>query len=142
MMGSLMHDRDAKANVQPIGRVNVEVLKTVDGESIPMLHNAGFALTASAMTELTTLLAQKTSLKSLRLKPSQVKGVLDGYRLPPGCLELLVIQPFSSADESPWVLMKAGKPNLAGVEVDMFELLDPDVRATRQIIEYGLMRWL
>ncbi len=142
MMGSLMHDRDAKANVQPIGRVNVEVLKTVDGESIPMLHNAGFALTASAMTELTTLLAQKTSLKSLRLKPSQVKGVLDGYRLPPGCLELLVIQPFSSADESPWVLMKAGKPNLAGVEVDVFELLDPDALSTRQIIEYGLMRWL
>ncbi len=141
MMGKLMHERDAEQHVQPLGSVNVEVMKTAEGESIPMLHNAGFALTASAMTELTALLAQKTGVKSFRLKPAQVKGVLDGYRLPLGCLELLVIQPFSSASDAPWVLMKVGKPNLAGVELDVFELLDPDARATRQIIDYGLMRW-
>jgi len=142
MIGTLMHQRDAKDGLQAIGRVNVAILKTLEGESIPMLHNAGFALTASAMTELTTLLTQKTGVKSFRLKASQVEGVLDGYRMPPGCLELLVIQPFSDAHEAPWVLMKAGKPNLAGVELDMFELLDPDALATRQIIEQGLMRWV
>ncbi|MDQ6970153.1 MAG: hypothetical protein Q9M16_06575 [Mariprofundus sp.] len=142
MIGSLMHQRDAKDKLKSIGGVHVEVLKTVEGEAMPTLHNAGFALTASAMTELAALAGQKTGLKSVRLKPSQVKGVLDGYRLPLGYLELLIIQPFSSEHQSPWVLMKAGKPNLAGVELDMFELLDPDAPATKQIVEHGLMRWL
>jgi len=137
----LMLARNAKNKVQPLGGVNVEPVKTVEGRTVQMLHNAGFALTTAAMTELTSVLANKSAIKNLRPRTSELHGVLDGYQLPPGGLDLLVIQRFGHEGEPPWLLIKAGKPNLAGVDTDMFELLDADAAATRQIIERGLMRW-
>jgi len=140
-IGKLMDERDAEQQVKPVGGVHVEAVKTAGGQALQMLHNAGFAMTSSAITELISLLAKKASIKSFRLNKAQVEEVLDGYRLPPGGLELLVIQPFASEHEAPWLLMKAGKVNLAGVDSDMFELLDADAPATRLIIERGLLRW-
>ncbi|MDQ6996443.1 MAG: hypothetical protein Q9M82_03160 [Mariprofundus sp.] len=133
--------RNAKKNVESLGGINVEPVKTVEGRTVQMLHNCGFALTASALTELTSALASKASIANLRPNKSEMQGVLDDYQLPPGGLDLLVIQRFGHEGEQPWLLIKAGKPNLAGVDVDMFELLDADAPATACIIERGLMRW-
>ncbi len=137
----LMLARYAKNNVQPLGGVNVEPVKTLAGRTVQMLHNSGFALTASAMTELTSVLASKSTIKNLRPRKSELAGVLDNYQLPPGGLDLLVIRRFGHEGEQPWLLIKAGKPNLAGVDTDMFELLDADAMATQNIVERGLMRW-
>jgi len=137
----LMLARYAKNNVKPLGGVNVEPVKTVEGRTVQMLHNAGFAMTTSAMTELTSVLANKSAIKNLRPRKSELQGVLDEYQLPPGGLDLLVIQRFGHEGEQPWLLIKAGKPNLAGVDTDMFELLDADAQATQYIVERGLMRW-
>jgi len=140
-IGKLIQERNAKYNTKTIGYVNVEPVKTAEGLIIQLLHNTGFALTASAITELTALLSKKASIKSLRLNKTQLQGVLDDYRLPHGGLELLIIQQLTSRDEPPWVLMKAGKRNLGGVDLDLFELLDTDSAAYQNIIEHGLMRW-
>ncbi len=138
----LMRARHAKLGLQSLGGVNVEAVKTAQGRTVQMLHNSGFALTASALAELTSVLAERASISSLRPTRSELQGVLDGYRLPPGGLDLLVIQRFGHDDETPWLLIKAGKPNLAGSDIDMFELLDADTPAARRISEQGLMRWL
>jgi len=140
-MKQLMCARDAANDLTPLGGVHVETLKTVEGKTVHMLHNAGFALTESALTELTSLLANKAAIRCLRPDASALQGVLDGYRAPPGGLDLLVIQRFGHEHESPWLLMKAGKPNLAGVDTNVFELLDTDAPATQAIIERGLTRW-
>ena len=137
----LIQERETKHNSKAIGCVNIEPVKTAEGLIMQVLHNTGFALTASAITELTTQLSKKASIKSLRLNKAQLQGVLDDYRLPHGGLELLIIQPLASKSEPSWVLMKAGKPNLGGVDVDLFELLDTDSIACQNIIKLGLMRW-
>jgi len=137
----LLHARDAMHGVKPIGSVNVRAVKMADGQVVQMLHNTGFALTASAKTELTSMLANKAELRIFRLDKSQLKGVLDGYCLPPGGLDLLVIQRQGDEGESPWLLMKAGKPSLAGINMDIFELLDDATLASQYIIEHGLKRW-
>jgi len=137
----LMQARYAKLNKQPLGSVNVASLDTVEGRCVQVLHNTGFALTASAMTELVSALADKAIINSLRPRQSDLKGVLDDYQLPPCGLNLQVIQRIGHEQESPWLLIKAGKPNLAGVDTDMFELLDADAPAAQCIIERGLMRW-
>ncbi|MDQ6981849.1 MAG: hypothetical protein Q9M08_02420 [Mariprofundus sp.] len=137
----LLHVRDAKHGVKSIGRVNVRAVKVADGQIVQMLHNTGFAFTASAKTELTAMLANKAVIRNFRLDKLQVQGVLDGYCLPPGGLDLLVIQRHGYESESPWLLMKAGKPSLAGINMDIFELLDGDLLASQCIIEHGLKRW-
>ena len=137
----LIQARHAKQNLKPLGCVNVEAVKTVEGRTVQMLHNPGFALTSSAITELTSALANKSSIKNLRPRRAELDGVLDAYQLPPGGLDLLVIQRIGHEGEQPWLLIKAGKPNLAGVDTDIFELLDADAQATQVMIERGLMRW-
>jgi len=127
----LMMDRNTQQHVKPIGRVNVERIKTSEGRIVQMLHNVGFALTATAMGELTSALSKKAAMKSIRLGKSQWQESLQGYRLPPGGIDLLIIARDSADEEPPWLLMKVGKPNLAGVELEIFELLDNDLPATK-----------
>lgn len=136
----LISARNAKKGVTSLGGVNVEPVKTVEGRTVQMLYNSGFALTASALRELTSALANKASIRNLRPNKTDLQGVLDDYQLPLGGLDLLVIQRFGHESEQPWLLIKAGKPNLAGVDMDMFELLDADASATICIIERGLWR--
>jgi len=140
-IGQLIQERNSTQNNKPIGLVNIEPVKTEEGHIIQVLHNTGFAFTASAMTELTTLLAKKANIKSFRLNRAQLQGVLDDFRLPHGGVELLLIQQAASDGEAPWLLMKAGKANLGGVDLDLFEMLDADALASRHIIERGLPRW-
>lgn len=137
----IMRARDEKLGQFPVGRVNVEPIKTGAGETVQIVHNEGVALTGSAMRELTGMLKNKADVREFRLTLSQVKGVLDGYRLPLGGLELLVIQRYGDEGKAPWVLMKVGKPTLAGVNVELYELLDLHTDAAARIVDQGLMLW-
>ncbi len=125
----------------PLGQVHVTTVKTATGRRLQLMYNAGFALTESALTELTAVLGNKAAIRSLRLQASDLAGVLDEYQLPAGGLDVLVIQRFGHDDEAPWLLIKAGKTSLAGVDTDIFELMDADAPATACMIERGLMRW-
>lgn len=137
----MMRTRDEKLNQRPLGGVNVEPIKTASGESLQMLHNEGIALTASAMNELTNALRGKADFREFRRSVSQVKGVLDGYRLPLAGLELLLIQRYGDEGKMPWLLMKAGKPSLAGVDIELYELLDESSDAAVKIVEQGVVSW-
>ncbi|GEM_PF-1224970 len=132
---------DGGKGVAPLGQVHIKTVNTGAGNRVQMLYNSGFALTESALTELTAVLGNKASIRSVRPQQAEIAGVLDGYQMPAGGLELLVIQRFGYDDEAPWLLIKAGKTNLAGVDTDIFELMDADAPATACIIERGLMRW-
>ncbi len=137
----LIASRHARDDLKPLGSVNVEVIQTGGGQRMQMLHNAGMALTASAMSELTSALNGKASMISLRPNARDMEGVLDGFHLPPCGLDLLVIQHFDHDREPPWLLIKAGKPNLAGEDTDLYELLDEQSEAADLIVERGLLRW-
>jgi len=137
----LIDARDAEQGLKPVGGVHIEAVSVGDGQTLQLLHNRGFAMTGSAMMELTRVLNQKASMRGLHPERKDVAGVLDGYRLPPCGLDLLVVQRHEAEQEPPWVLMKVGATALAGVDVELFELLDADSAATTSIIERGLMRW-
>lgn len=137
----LIHARDAKHGVKPIGKVNVRSIKISQGQVVQLLHNAGFALTAPAMSELVSVLTNKAEIHHFRPDKRQIRHVLDGYCLPPGGLDLLAMQRYGHESEPPWLLMKAGKPSLAGMNLDVFELLDDEMPATRLMIEQGLQHW-
>jgi len=87
------------------------------------------------------VLADKASIRDFHPDEKQLEGVLDGYRLPRCGLELLVMQRHGTENELPWLLIKVGKPSLAGVDVDVFELLDADSETTQLIINQGLRQW-
>jgi len=140
-VGRLIHARDSKLGLKPVGGVRVEAVATGTGQAVQMLHNTGFALTAAAVDELKSALANKASIRVFHPGEQQVKDVLDGYRLPPVGMQLLVIQRPGVHDAPPWLLMKAGKPCLAGADVEIFELLDADSEPAKQIVRRGLGQW-
>jgi hypothetical protein len=141
-IGRLIHSRDSKLGLEPVGKVRVEAVATGTGQTVQMLYNTGFALTAAAVAELTSVLTNRANIRNFHPHEKQVKSVLNGYRLPPGGLELFVIQRLGIENEPPWLLIKAGKPCLAGIDVDVFELLDADSEPARQIVCHGLSQWM
>ncbi|GAV19946.1 hypothetical protein MMIC_P0907 [Mariprofundus micogutta] len=138
----LMKTCVGKYGLKPIGGVNVEPVPGNDGVKVQLLHNTGFAMTSSAMKELTSVLSSRAEIRELRPDHRDLASILDEYQFPAGGLDLLVIQRHGEKEQEPWVLMKAGKPCLAGVDVDLFELLDEDAAATRQIVDHGLAHWV
>ncbi len=141
-VGRLMDARDSKLGLKPVGGVRVETVASGTGQTVQMLHNTGFVLTASAVAGLATVLANKASIRDFRLSEKQAKDVLDGYRLPQAGLDLLVIKRYGLENELPWLLMRVGKPCLAGTDVDVFELLDADSYPAKQIVSRGLSQWM
>jgi hypothetical protein len=141
-IGRLMDARDSKLGLKPVGGVRVETVASGTGQTVQMLHNTGFILTATAVAGLATVLANKASFRDYRPQEKQVKGVLDGCRMPQAGLDLLVIERNSIENELPWLLMKVGKPCLAGTDVEIFELLDADSDSATQIVSLGLSQWM
>ncbi len=141
-VGRLMDARDSKLGLKSIGRVRVETVASGTGQTVQMLYNRGFVLTAEAVTGLATVLANKASIRDFSMNEEQAKDVLDGYRLPQAGLELLVIKRNGLENEPPWLLMKVGKPCLAGTDVSVFELLDTDSDPAKRIIFHGLSQWM
>lgn len=140
-IGQLIDMRDKKLGLKPVGGVRVEAVATGTGQTVQMLHNAGFILTAAAVTELTSVLADKASIRNFHPDQKQLENVLSSYRLPRCGLELLVMQRHDIENEMPWLLIKVGKPSLGGVDVDVFELLDADSDVAQLIVNQGLGQW-
>ncbi|MDX8406892.1 MAG: hypothetical protein R8L58_00745, partial [Mariprofundaceae bacterium] len=139
-VGRLIAYRDYKSGLQPFGSVRVETVDSGVGQNVNVLYNNGLALTSPVVSELTSALANKASIRELRLEAKQTAGVLDEYRLPQGGLHMVVIQ-IRGEDTPPLLLTRAGKACLGGVDVDVFELLDGESRVAKHIVENGLPRW-
>ncbi|HKI60972.1 MAG TPA: hypothetical protein VKA31_01640 [Mariprofundaceae bacterium] len=139
-VGRLIAYRDYNAGLKPLGGVRVETVDSGTGQSVNVLYNNGLAMTSPVVSELVSVLSNKASIRELRLEARQTSGVLDGYRLPQGGLNLVVIQ-MRGEDTAPLLLVRAGKPCLGGVDVDVFELLDAESRVARRIIDHGLPHW-
>lgn len=140
-VGRLIAARDEKLGLRPLGGVRIETVATGTGENVQVLYNAGFMLTAAAVSELTTVLANKASMKRFSVAGDRLNTVLQGYRLPGRSLELLVIQRHGFEKKMPWLLVRAGKSSLADMDVEVHEILDADADAAGLIVSQGLPLW-
>ncbi|MDX8402284.1 MAG: hypothetical protein R8K47_06600, partial [Mariprofundaceae bacterium] len=127
-VGRLIAYRDYKLGKKPLCGVRVERVDTGVGQSVHVLYNNGFALTAAALAELTSAMGSRASIREYRLDPARAKAALPDWRLPSGSLHLFVIRT-AGEDEAPWLIVRAGKPCLGGVDVELYELLEPAGKA-------------
>jgi hypothetical protein len=139
-VGRLIAYRDHKFDCKPLGGVRVEKVETGTGQSVQVLYNNGIALTGSAVGELTGAMRHRASVKELRVDPKSVETLLSEYRYFSDGLELICIIP-NGDEENPLLLVKAGRPCLAGVDIDLYELMDKDSAPARLILKEGLSRW-
>ncbi|HXH64326.1 MAG TPA: hypothetical protein VNH42_02325 [Mariprofundaceae bacterium] len=137
--GRLAAYRDAKTGRKPHGSVRVESVDTGTGQRVQLLYNGGFALTASAVSELTSAVRERASVREHRMDREVAQSVLREFRLPEGQFDLFSIQ--QGAEGMPVLLLLVGRPCLSGVDVDLYELLDPNSPAALRIFEEGLPRW-
>ena len=139
-VGRLMAYRDDKAGRAPLGGVRVETLDSGTGKSAQVLYNNGLALTAQAVGELTASMHHKASIREFKLDQKDAEALLSGYRYSSNGFELIVIAPRSD-ENNPMLLVKVGRPCLAGVDIDLYELLDSDSKPAQLIVSEGLLRW-
>lgn len=137
--GRLAAYRDAKAGLKSPGGVRVESVDTGTGQKVQLLYNSGFALTAAAVSELTSEVRERASVRELRMDSKAAQAVLREFRLPEGQFDLFCIQ--QGPEGMPVLLLLVGRPCLSGVDVDLFELLDPNSSSALRIVEEGLPRW-
>lgn len=139
-VGRLIAYRDHHSGKKPLGGVRVERVESGSGQSVQVLYNNGIALTGLAVGELTGTMRHRASVREYRVDPKAFAEVLAEYRHAGEGMELIAI--VSKGEESnPLLLVKAGKPCLAGVDIDLYELLDKDTRPARLIYTEGLSRW-
>jgi hypothetical protein len=135
--GRLAAYRDREAGLRAHGHVRVE---TVDaGQPVALLYNGGLALTAAAVLALIAELRERAAIREFHPARSEAQAVLPAFRLPDGPFDLYSLD--RKEGDAPWLLLRVGRPCLAGVDVDLYELLAPDAPAALRICEKGLKRW-
>jgi len=134
----LIRARNEKLGLKALGSVGIQTVNDASGQPAHLLHNAGFAMTSAAIFELTRALTGKAAIRELHLDKVQLKGMHNAYRIPTMPLELLLIQRHGH-EESPWLLMKVGVANLAGGDVELFEVMDNHDPAVLHLKEQGLI---
>ncbi|RMD62161.1 MAG: hypothetical protein D6824_07115, partial [Planctomycetota bacterium] len=137
--GRLIALRDHKLNAKPLGGVRVEGVDTGAGGRVQLLYNNGFAVTLPALTELIGAIRSRAEVREYRVERAEAARVLRGFRLPEGALDLIVIEP--GGDEAPLFIVRVGKPCLGGVDMDVYEVLDPGSEAVHLIAREGLSLW-
>ena len=115
-------------------------IRLLRGQSAQVLYNNGIALTGSAVGELTATMRHRASVREFHVDPKSTEAVLSEYRHFGDGLELICIIP-NGDEENPLLLVKSGRPCLAGVDIDLYELLDKDTKSAQLILTEGLNRW-
>jgi len=132
---------DDAAGPLSLGDVCVETLETGAGQKIQALYNHGLAITAPALAELTTALRRKAGVHKYHVDRVSAEAVLRGFRLPEEDLDFIAIESENGEDKAPMLIVHVGKPCMGGVDVDIYEVLDPGSKAARMIVSEGLSRW-
>jgi len=138
--GRLIAYRDHKAGALPLGGVRVESVDTGTGHRVQVLYNNGFAITVPVLTELTSSIRHKADVREYHVDRASAKKVLRGIRLPDGFFDLIFIE-IRGGEEVPMCIVRVGKPCLGGVDLEVYEVLDPTSEAVRLIAREGLSRW-
>ncbi len=138
-MDRLMARRKDRPNMRPLGDVWVTDMDAGEGDRVRLLCNHGFAVTLPALTALIGDIRSRAAVREYRIGRAEAGRVLRGFQLPEGMLDLIVIQ--ADGDERPLFIVWVGKASLAGVEMDLYEVLEPDSEAARRIESEGLAQW-
>jgi len=138
-VGRLIAYRDQKVRKRPIGGVRVERLDSGTGQSENVLYNNGFALTSQAVSEFGESMHNKALVKEFRPSLKDAQSVLSEFRLPQDGFHVICVR--TRADDKIYLFVRVGRPALAGVDTDLFELIDIESVAGKRIYNEGLPRW-
>lgn len=138
-LGRLIAYRDQKMRKQPIGGVRVDLFESGTGKAEQLLYNNGIALTSQAVNEFKAAIEGKAVIKEFRPSAEKLKATLPEYRMPPGNFVLLCAR--MRADDKIYMFARMGRPVLAGVDTELYELIDAKSVAGQRIYNDGLSRW-
>jgi len=139
-VGRLMTYREQKMRKLPMGGVRIDKLESGTGHSEYVLHNSGFALTSQALNEFVSSMQNKSVVKEFYPSTEDAEAVLPEYRLPPKGLKVVCVRPRGEG-ERVYIFIRAGRPSLAGVDTEVYELIDENSDVGRRIYHDGLPRW-
>ncbi|MDQ6962605.1 MAG: hypothetical protein Q9M28_08770 [Mariprofundaceae bacterium] len=137
-IGQLILMRDKKLELKALGLVRVEKVEN----KVLVLYNAGIALTATVLYELITSLEDQLYVHEYHLSKKQVQEVLPGVHLPETELKIVTMKEKVDIDPRTFVFVKVGKPLLAGVSHELYELLDFNSDISELILSRGIQRWV
>ena len=139
-VGRLLSNREEKLRKLPLGSVRVDKFESGAGGAEYLLHNHGFVLTSQAMNEFASSMRNKSVVKEFQPENAAAKAVLRDYRIPPNGLKVICVRP--RGDEGKvFIFVRVGRPSLAGMDTDIYELLDERNPVVQKIYHEGLPRW-
>ena len=139
-VGRLMSYREKKLRKLPLGGVRVDKFESGTGHAELLLHNHGFALTSQAMNEFVSSMRNKSVVKEFNPSNEAAEAVLRDYRLPLSGLKVVCVRP--RGDEGRiFIFIRVGRPSLAGMDTDIYELLEEGNPVAQKIYREGLPRW-
>lgn len=138
--GQVIAWRDHKAGRLALGGVRVERVDVGAGQAVSMLYNTGFALTKQVVTELLSALGNSIYMQEFRVEKKDALPIFTSYRVPNPHLEFTVFA-LRSDEKKRTILLKAGRPRLASVDVDLYEWLDPESEVHKELSKHLLIGW-
>jgi hypothetical protein len=138
-VGRLIAYRDQKMRKGPLGGVRVDSLESGTGHSEYVLYNNGFALTSQALSEFTNAMQNKAVVKEFHPTQKEAQAVLSEFRLPPEGLKVVCVR--LRSDGKVYLFIRAGRPALAGVDTDLYELIDVESVSGKRIYNDGMPHW-
>ncbi|MDQ7004386.1 MAG: hypothetical protein Q9N67_05520 [Ghiorsea sp.] len=139
-VGRLITYREQRLRKLPLGHVRVDKIASGTGHSEYLMHNTGFALTSQALNEFVSSMQNKSVVKEFNPIDADAKAVLSEYRIPPSGLKVVCVRPRADG-ERVYIFIRAGRLSLAGMDTEIYELLDEDSSAAHRIYHDGLPRW-
>lgn len=139
-IGRLIAYRDKKLQKAPLGGIRVDKLESGTGHAEYVLYNNGFALTSQAVSEFVVSMQNKSVVKEFHPSSEDAQAVLKEYRLPPRGLKVICVRPRGD-DGDVFLFIRAGRPALAGMDTEVYELLDIHSIVGKRIYNEGLPRW-
>ena len=139
-IGRLMAYREKKLRKSPLGGIRVDKFESGTGHTEYLLYNNGLALTSQALNEFVESMRNKSVVKEFRPSNEQAESVLPEYRMPPKGLKVVCVRPRADG-ERVYIFIRSGRPSLAGMDTEVYELLDEKSLVAKKIYTDGLPRW-
>ena len=139
-VGRLIAYRDQKLGKVPLGRVRVDRLESGTGHAEYVLYNTGFAITSQALSEFVSSMRNKAVIKEFCPSDAEAEAVLKEYRLPAKGLKVVCVR-LREENARVYMFIRAGRPSLAGMDTEVYEMLDEQSTVAQRIYHEGLPRW-
>ena len=139
-VGRLMTYKEQKLRKLPLGGIRVDKLESGTGHGEYILYNSGFALTSQALNEFVSSMRNKSVVKEFHPSTEEAAAVLPEYKMPPKGLKVVCVRPRGEKEQT-YIFIRAGRPALAGVDTEIYELLSEGSMVGQRIYHDGLPRW-